>query len=331
MLISFIITAYNLPKGLLRKCIESILSLSIAQDEYEIILIDDGSKHSVQDEIVGIEDKVLFFRQKNSGLSAARNKGIELANGEYIQFVDGDDSLIPHNYMQCVSLLKENPDIVTFKFTSGGTRWAFSSKKPFARKLNEDSLSASHVNAGSLTGTAFLQHNNLRAAAWSYIFKKNILAGLRFTPGIFHEDEEFTPLLFLHANDIITTDVVAYYYRQRQGSIVSSRNKEHTDKRLRDFFYVVCHLYYVAGHLPVDEKEALQRRVAQLSMDYIYNVIKLKHSYRYLENTITRMREKGLFPLPKHNYTYKYSFFRIVSRSKAGRFLATIILGWADI
>ncbi|MDY4952448.1 MAG: glycosyltransferase family 2 protein, partial [Prevotella sp.] len=66
-------------------------------------------------------------------------------------------------------------------------------------------------------------------------------------------------------------------------------------------------------------KAALERRIAQLTMDYLYNTIKLTHSRRHLEETMERLRDRGLYPLPDKNYTRKYQLFRKAIDTKLGR------------
>ena len=92
-LISFILTYYNLPLTMLCNCIDSILSLSLTADEREIIVVDDGSEDSPMDKLMQYGDKITYIRQRNQGLSDARNTGIQMATGQYLQVVDGDDKL----------------------------------------------------------------------------------------------------------------------------------------------------------------------------------------------------------------------------------------------
>ena len=90
-MISFIITSHNEPVTMLRQCLDSVLSLSLSKDEREIILLDDGSSHSPINELYDILDHIIYVRQKNGGLSNARNTGMKLASGQYEQFIDADD------------------------------------------------------------------------------------------------------------------------------------------------------------------------------------------------------------------------------------------------
>ena len=80
-LISFILTYYNLPVEMLIECIESILALSLQADEREIIVVDDGSKIRCVNELTKYDDEITYIRQRNMGLSEARNTGIQMATG----------------------------------------------------------------------------------------------------------------------------------------------------------------------------------------------------------------------------------------------------------
>jgi len=90
-------------------------------------------------------------------------------------------------------------------------------------------------------------------------------------------------------------------------------------KRLDDAEYVIFELDHLAATLPSAERIALQRRVAQLSMDHIYNVIMNTHSEKLLDEYLDRLRKRGLFPLPDRDYTIKYSYFRKMINTKLGK------------
>jgi glycosyltransferase involved in cell wall biosynthesis len=302
-LISFIVTYYNIPIDMLRECIESIINLSLSEEEKEIILIDDGSDVFPLDELIDYRDQIIYLRHKNMGLSDARNKGIDICKGKYIQFVDADDCLIKSNYEQCIEKVKtNNPDIVLFQLSREGV----------------DVDSPEFFN-GPVSGTEYMRHNNLNASACGYIFRKKLLMGLRFTSGILHEDEEFTPQLVLRAETLFSSDNCAYYYRERSGSILNNKDPEHLKKKIDDVEYVIFELDHLAATLPSAERLALQRRVAQLSMDHIYNIIMTTHSEKVLDEYLERLRKRGLFPLPEREYTKKYSYFRKMINTKLGK------------
>lgn len=308
-LITFIITAYNLPPDLLKTCVESIERLSLAMKEHEIILVDDGSDIPAIDNLPDHADHITYIRQAHQGLSAARNMGLRCATGQYIQFVDGDDYLIQAPYGHCLDIVRyQNADIVIFHETSN----------------NKPSIPLEYD--GPISGVTYMHRNNLRASTCGYIFRRSILGSLRFTSGRLHEDEEFTPQLMLRAERVFSTSAEAYFYRKRPESIMSKKSKRHVAKRLSDMVDIILKLQSVANSGPEIDRVALNRRVAQLSMDYLYNTIKLTHSRKHLEEAVDTLRRHGLFPLPKKNYTKKYTTFRALVGNPIGRriLLATI-------
>ena len=300
-LVSFIITTHNLPSDLLKACVDSISMLALTEKEREVILVDDGSDTSpVQD----LPEHIIYVRQAHQGLSTARNNGLRMAAGRYIQFLDGDDLLLEGAYNGCLELLKTEPDIVLFHLT------------PHMPDTNrQDAITAEPP----VSGSSYMHNHNLRSSACGYLFRRSVLSNLRFTPGLLHEDEEFTPMLMLRAEKVVETDAHAYYYRPRETSITHDSNEDHVEKRLSDMEQIIFRLHETAATLPEMDRVALSRRISQLSMDYLYHVAKLTHSSQKLEEATERLREKSLFPLPDKNYTRKYSLFRKLVASRLGR------------
>ncbi len=301
-LISFIVTYYDISIEMLRECLASILSLSLSDDEREILLIDDGSDHCPLEDIKEYLDKLIYVRKPNGGLSSARNMGIEACSGQYIQFIDADDLLNGPSYEHCLSLVKQfAPDIVLFHLSN---------------RHEEDTLTDYE---GPIEGAEYMRHYNLRASSCGYIFRRKALAKLRFTNGILHEDEEFTPQLFIRADKVFTTKAKAYYYRERTLSITHDDSSEWIAKRLNDTRDIIFRLKRLSDSEPTSEREALQRRVHQLTMDYIYQTIKLTHNGTELEERVAELTRQGLFPLPDRGYTNKYSLFRKATMTKRRR------------
>ena len=308
-LVTFIVTYYNLQPQLLDECLDSILSLSLEKDEREIIVVDDGSTISPLEVIQSKLDDIVYIRQRNSGLSTARNLGIEASKGKYIQFVDGDDKLNSTVYEHCLDLVRhKDPDIVIFHLT------------------DKEDHEVPPTYEGPMEGAEYMRHNNLRASACGYVFKKMTLVHLRFTSGILHEDEEFTPQLFLRAEKVYSTKAKAYFYRKRSHSITHENNKEWVQQRLSDTRGVLYRLVEMTDTLPAAEREAMQRRIDQLTMDYLYNVITLTHNGRFLEKCVSELTQKVLFPWPDKDYTQKYKWFRRISSTRQGRRLLCMLL-----
>lgn len=308
-LISFIITCYDLSVDMLRECIDSILALSMTPSEREIILIDDGSENSPMNSLMAYGSELLYVRQNHAGVSVARNHGMRMAKGKYIQFVDGDDYLLADAYDHCLDIIRqfEDADIVLFDFT---------------RKIPNHSTVSLPPRPYETTGVEFMHNNNLHGAVWCCLFRQAVRGTLEFTPGIcYGEDEEFTAQLLLRAESVWHTTTQAYFYRSHSGSAVNQTDDESMQKRLDDTHAVIQHLHYIADRLPQNDRLALQRRVAQLTMDYIYNSIMLKRSSTALDSLIADLKKEGLFPLPARDYSTKYTWFRRLINTAVGRHL----------
>ena len=299
--ISFIIPVYNIPTEMLCDCLDSILQLSLRKTEREIIIVDDGSKLSPLNVLGDYLDDIIYIRQKNGGLGNARNRGLQNATGQYIQFIDADDALIVNQYEHCLDIARfQKPDMVMFEFSRRGK----------SQKIYTDQK--------LMTGRYLLRHQNIKATACGYLFKATILGNLRFTTGTYHEDEEFTPLLILRAGSILQTDAEAYYYRTREDSITTSKDMRNTVKRLNDFKAIIYRLYHFAAVIPGSDRMALLRRIHQLTMDFIYKVIVETRNKHYLDRQLEELKKKGLFPLPDKDYTTKYKWFRRLTNTKIG-------------
>lgn len=310
-LVSFIITTSNHQSEYLVECVKSILQLSLNAKEREFILIDDGSEEMITNQIKELPDNILYLRLPGLGRSVARNYGMKIANGKYIQFIDGKDYFLQAPYEHCLDIVRyHQPDIVTFNCC----------------KKNK-TIEPSYELPTPVTGTYFLKNNNLQGSACSYIFRHSIIGSLQFTPELMYgEDEEFTPKLFLRAERIFKTDTEAYFYRDSPKTISTQLNKEKVQQRMANSLEVILRLQDLLYKIPVAERQALNRRIAQLSMDYLYNNIRQNHSLISLNKCIKQLKEHGLYPLPNKDYTKEYTIFRKAIGSYIGRLALLFII-----
>ena len=102
------------------------MRLSLNKREREIILVDDGSDLTPLNELIDLRDGIIYLRQANKGLSAARNLGLRMASGSYIQFVDGDDFLLQAPYEHCLDIMRYHPTTcvgLPVDISSAGRPW----------------------------------------------------------------------------------------------------------------------------------------------------------------------------------------------------------------
>lgn len=308
-LVSFIIITNDCELDRLQECLNSIVQLSLSPKEREIILVDDGSRTSPLDDLAEWKDDIIYIRQRRQGKSAARNCGLQMSKGKFIQFLDGNDCLMRAPYEHCLDIARyHEPDIVCFEET------------------NKPETEVPFTYGTPVSGTVYLRNKSLRASACCYLFRYRLLINLRFTPGIQQEDEEFTPQLFLRADRVIDTCSKAYFRRSEKDCPIVSDDKRSKIQQLADMERIIFHLQDVSSTLPGNDQAALNRRIAQLTMDYLYDTIVTTRSRRRLEDCIKRMHNRGLFPLPEKNYTKKYHLFRKLINTKMGRTLLLLSL-----
>ena len=198
---------------------------------------------------------------------------MDMAKGQYIQLVDGDDCLLKNPYEYCLDLIRNcsNVDVVMFDFTHKSDKAPVAFNPPIIKN-----------------GPELLRTENIRGAACCCLFRQAVRGKLAFTPGIaYGEDEEFTPQLLIRAESVYITDAQAYFYRERTTSAVHQTDEASIQKRLSDTKEVILHLSRLADISPQSDKIALQRRVAQLTMDYLYNTILLTRSEEKLDGERT--------------------------------------------
>lgn len=308
-LVSFIIVAANCEASSLRECLKSILQLSLNPKEREIILVDDGSDTCLLSHLQEWQDDIVYVRQRRQGKSVARNLGLQMSKGKFIQFLDGNDYLVRAPYEHCLDIARyHEPDIVCFEETD----------KPEAE--------VPFSYSAPVSGAIYMRNKSLRASAYSYLFRYCLLLNLRFTPGIQQEDEEFTPQLFLRADSVIDTSSKAYFRRSKRDGMAETGDKRGKILQLADMERIIFHLQDVASTLPGNDRVAMNRRIAQLTMDYLYDTIVTTRSSRRLEENIKRMYDRGLFPLPEKNYTKKYHLFRKLINTRIGRSILLMTL-----
>lgn len=230
-MISVIIPIYNV-EAYIEDCIKSVVSQTCLKQgvQVECILVDDcGTDNSISiaeaiiDRINENKDKNLTFRllhhDYNRGLSAARNTGMEVAQGEWVYFFDSDDVLAPTCIENLVSLTKIHTDVEIIvgqydEFFEGGeyqsARW----------KQNGG------VYAGDVIG-AYME-GKIPTTAWNKLVRKEFLIrnNLWFEEGLVHEDALWSFLTFCLAEKVVVSDEVTYHYLQRPGSLDKQRNAQ---------------------------------------------------------------------------------------------------------
>ena len=220
-LISVIVPIYNVEEYL-DKCINSILNQTYKN--LEIILVDDGSPDNCPkmcDEYAKKDNRIKVIHKKNGGLSDARNKGIEIANGDYIGFVDSDDWILPTMYESLLSiLLKYNADISVCELIRS------KSEEINIKKKKETIVSYSQKDY--IKKFFKIRSQSCEYYAWNKLYKKNIVEEEMYPKGLTSEDVLGTYKAILNSKTIVKTSEILYVYRINSGGITGKfSNKDY--------------------------------------------------------------------------------------------------------
>ena len=214
-MISVIVPVYNV-EAYLARCVRSLLRQT--HTALEILLIDDGSTDrsaTLCDELAHTDSRIRVVHQPNSGLSHARNKGMDLATGEYIAFLDSDDWADP-TWLETLYRL-------SLSHKAQIAECSYRSIYPAAVRA-EDTCSGSIMEFTPLQAMACnLSWKHCKPVAWNKLYRKDITEGIRYPLGKYHEDEFTTHLFYLAAEKIVYGDIALVNYERRNPSSITAR------------------------------------------------------------------------------------------------------------
>ncbi|MEG1523342.1 MAG: glycosyltransferase, partial [Bacteroidales bacterium] len=281
-LLSIITPVYNVAHYL-PDCIESILAQQFT--DFELILINDGSTDEsgeLCDRFAQRDTRIRVFHQDNRGLSGARNQGIDAARGEYIAFIDSDDTVSPDLFATNMKILGADPSIDLLEFPIfvyyGAPEAHLWRKGP--HDFNETPFEE-----------WFRRKGYDHTYACNKLFRSNLFRDIRFPEGKIFEDIFTIPKIFKECRHYYLSDRGIYYYHAREGSI---SRKESFEK-----YYALFESYYqLWRNVRKNKTLQIEANVFRLSIyDWIIgmNRINSKHTHRILQRY--PLPKTGLFPL----------------------------------
>lgn len=246
-LVSIIVPVYKVEKYICR-CIDSILGQTY--QNFELIMVDDGSPdHSRQicEEYAKKDSRIHVIRQENQGVSAARNKGLDISSGEYICFVDSDDYIDGHLLSTVIpQMIKKDADVAIFnaQIVHGTVPGEI-----LGWNIHSEEIENSQIKQYLLQG--------YDSYVWRKIYKRDIWENIMFPVGKKYEDLYIMAHLIQNINNIIAIPRVLYYYEcEDHGSITQNRdirslfdacdawiaNMDYVSGKMKEWYYLnaVC-------------------------------------------------------------------------------------------
>lgn len=296
--LSIIVPVYKVEQYV-RTCVESIFRQGLNEDDFEVILVNDGTPdHSFERiaDIISSHSNIIVLEQENQGLSVARNRGLNFATGQFVLFLDSDDLLVELSLSDILeAAYQHTPDLIVGDFK----------KQTDDEILNSISQQQTKATFEVLTGESlFLQYLNPRECyVWRTIYRRDYLEKehLRFIPGIYFEDVPFTTECYMKASKCLRTTHMFYIYRQHKNSICSSIDI----RKIYDLNTVISHLWTTRQNLQ------LCTSIHQKMTDVIFIIFSLTQWYICQHDNLFKVRKqltndlKKKVPHLKFNNTFK--------------------------
>jgi glycosyltransferase involved in cell wall biosynthesis len=296
MRLSIIVPFFNAGEYL-TKCLESILAQDLSCEEYEIVMVNDGSIDG--SDLIAVKfaneySNIRLISQQNKGAGGARNTGIQYARGQYIMFVDADDFLCSNKLKTLLDKLDlENLDALRFGYRNVNENYQVI--KPF-KHSGEFVDYKDEVTDGI---TFLTERLGYACYVPQFIFRSDLIKGGEnlFREKIYFEDTEWIPRILMQAKRITSVDTIVFNYLLNAGSITQSIDKEKKRKVIQDKLLIIESIKHQMDGIKDNRWHKGMISMTVLSaLDEV-----LIYYYNEYSTVITDIKEKDIFPLNSYH------------------------------
>ena len=330
--ISVVVAVYNI-EDYICECVYSIINQTIQPEE--IILVDDGStdrSSALCDEYAEKNTNIRVIHQKNAGLSAARNTGIEHAQGVWVYFVDGDDILAPDVIESFLAVLTAHEGDV--EFIQGRMTWFVDGSNNFKPDEVYIPDEWTYFAKSQLVMARMLEEKGAFRMGIRGLYRRNFLIqnDLMFVPGLYSEDQEWTPRLFSLDVKMGSNENPGYLYREgRAGSIVTARKPEQVEV-LFTLYQEWFDRFGNDSSLDVRFRNALKNEAARRSVEELYKHIERLDGEDLVTVEEIVDRHRDLF-VPRESMAFRekvLSFFVRVFGARSAAKITRWLIQWRN-
>lgn len=271
--VSIIIPVYNAEKYL-KVSVDSAIKQTF--QDFELIIVDDGSSDDslgICTEFARSDARIRVFSQTNQGVSAARNKGMECANGEYIIFIDADDRMHPEMLEILVKSCEET-------HTDIAICGVLTCKENDIVPGDIDKDARVEVLSSDEALRLFLRGEMIGSGVWNKLFRRSLIAGIEFCVGKrMNEDKYFIFEALLYTSKVVFCREQLYFYIVRQDS---ATHKSFSDRWFDNLYFAKKIYDTVLDQIPKLEKEA---RFCMIQTEYsLLRMMVKTHAYSEYDN-----------------------------------------------
>lgn len=299
MILSIILPVYNVEKYL-TKSLDSLVHQELDSRDYEIIIVNDGSTDDsgkIANEYAMLYAHIQVVNQPNKGVGAARNKGLSLAKGRYVYFIDPDDYL-------CSNILKillgyaekMNAEIIGFESLSTTSYDLYTST----------TTTTENLDIPIENGISYIANNMFKNEIWWYFMDRKFLLAshIKFIEGRWMEDAIFTVSILLKANRVCFVPIDSHRHVKVPDSAMTNRESAHFNKVIYDNANAAKVYAKIIQELEVNvEHELCVKRLKKKQELFVFfltaRAYKSNLSFKELWDILLQMKEINAYPLKK--------------------------------
>lgn len=305
-------------------CLDSILNSNLPKDDFEIVIVNDGSKDNSVDIAKDYASKysnISYYTQENQGQSTARNVGIKSSKGKYVWCVDSDDK-VNADVKGIVETLKTHPslDIIAFKLhkiTESGAEVGIECEQPAV------------PHGQIMRGRDAIFQGYDPSSVCALAIRKGFMADhdLFFHVGMTHQDVELSYRLFAVAGDVLFTNLVPYVYILHPNSTSQSINPKKKIKYVSDDCIVIESFADLASHFKDKDKDlydVIMHRIKNIHFGMALNIMRHRSEWEpsgICKGVIDNMRQHNLFPLKGDFGSWKKNLVAKLMNVILGRYI----------
>lgn len=238
--LSIIIPLYNSEKYIL-KCLNSILEQDVPLEDFEIILVNDGSpdrSKALAKEFASRYPNIVVLSQENRGTSGARNTGIRYATGNYLYFIDPDDYILKNSLADILNKVEqESLDVLRFGYIEVDENYHHTRS---CKNVEQPDYSSELMD-----GCSFMAKRlGIACYVWTYLFRTQLIKNnsLYFTEGVYFDDTPWLPQVLMHAKRVDSIDIKRHFYLIRNTSLVQAKDNIAIRKKINGQKYLITEL-----------------------------------------------------------------------------------------
>lgn len=270
-ILSIIIPVFNVEQFVF-KTLDSIFSQEVSLEEYEVIIVNDGTLDHSMDIVKKFSSKYINIKvinQVNQGLSVARNSGLKLARGKYVWFVDSDDWIEKDCLAKILNTLENvEADVFIYKIREYNEEGHVLLERRF---VNNDVIQ--HCSGAEVIMN-LSRHQVMHTPMQMHIIRRSFLIdnNMWFIPGIYHEDIDFASRMLVKTDSVVYVPIVSYCYLKRTSGSITS-NAVLLKKRVKSLLYIYdSHREILLKEKRYDRKKALWYDLYRIAC-YIWRIL----------------------------------------------------------